>query len=103
MFNAYNFIICAIFPKYIAFEYKKFTFLKMFVLIFYAHMLALIWRHVKEEFYWILQKIVHTCFDALSSVKESEKRRGPKFGTRGAKFHSYGLQSGDQDCNVEAR
>ena len=26
MFNAYNFIICAIFPKYIAFKYKEFTF-----------------------------------------------------------------------------
>ena len=75
----------------------------LFVLILYEHMLALIWRHVNEEFYWILQKIVHTCFDALSSVKESEKRRGPKFGTRGAKFHTYGLQSEDQDCNVEAK
>ena len=58
---------------------------------------------MKEDFDWILKKIVHTCFYALSSVKQLEKIRGPKFGTRGAKFHIYGLQSGDLDCNVEAR
>ena len=39
MFNAYNFIICAIFPKYIAFEYKKFTPRDKIVLIL-KHMLA---------------------------------------------------------------
>ena len=37
----------------------------------------------ERGFYKILTRIVHKSFYALSSVKESERVLGPKFGTRG--------------------